>query len=298
MNNETAKSAIDSLDWLSKTGFFGETSKKLLQYRNSMTSENYYYEVIASVYAVSGDSALLTQFALKFMQLFTEGLLSDGQQTVDILTALMVGNKDTPGIETISSYTQYLETMQSYKNEIASAQSELAKNQNISVSTKIILAKQLIKVFDEGFEYDMKIMAFMLAIMQLISKNEYNIPNNLAQPSANKIKLFKELDSTLQYSLLTERWDTIIRNADSHINLRYDVLTNVFIGKNQYKKNGKVIINNFRVTPESILTDFLPRITNFLQGFLVAAYMLLLSKSNQTVYKKAAKFLEPYTDRQ
>lgn len=296
MTNKNVESATDSLDWLTGEGFFGKTSKDLLEHRSSVSPTNFYYEVIASIYADIGDKSSLNQFALAFMNLFTEGLSVEAQETIDLLTALMVGDKNNLGIETISSYAQYVESMQSYKNEVFSAQSKMKLGQSIPVATKISLAKQLVRVFDEGFEYDMKIMAFMLAIKQMVLKKKYDILKNLAQPSARKIKLFKDLDPFHQYALLTDGWDTIVRNADSHVNLRYDARNNVYLGKNQYKQRveqgGQLVIENFTITPELILTNLLPRVTNFLQGYLVAAYMLLLSKSDQTLYAQAAKFLE------
>lgn len=74
MTNKNVESATDSLDWLTNDGFFGKTSKDLLEHRSSVSPTNFYYKVITSIYADIGDKTSLNQFALTFMSLFTEGL--------------------------------------------------------------------------------------------------------------------------------------------------------------------------------------------------------------------------------
>ncbi|SPS07139.1 hypothetical protein [Latilactobacillus sakei] len=294
MENEFFDDAMYDLDRMTRDGYFGEQSKTLLKQRTELSTPEFLYKVFISIYEGEENNSELTEFTTTFLNLFIAGLAVDSGTVSMILTASIVGTKENPGLETLSSYTRYIENNQALKELIK----RLKQQKIVLDEDKQAMARNILAFHSDGFEYDMKIFAFLLSILQVINGKNSSMLDNSFLSSSQKINQFKQLDKSGQYRLLTNGWHDILRNADSHADIRFDLHSNIFRGKNQYKVKikGKKIIKNevFKITFSDMIVEVLPRISLLFRGYIGAACLMIVQRfeGESERYKEMIEYLE------
>lgn len=294
MENEFFNDAVYDLDRVTKDGYFGEQSKRLLKQRSELPTSEFLYNAFVSIYENEENNSKLTEFATTFLSLFATGLMVDDDSIIKILTASMIGTEEDPGLETLSSFSRYSMANQALKELIA----HLEQQRIVSDGDKQNMARSILALHSDGFEYDMKLFTFLLSILKVINGKEPDMGVNSSLSSSQKINQFKQLDTANQYELLTSGWHDILRNADSHTDINFDLHSNIFRGKNRYKvrvKGKKIIkVEAFKITPVEMLVEILPRISLFFKGYVCAAYLVVvrISEGESDRYKEMIKYLK------
>ena len=69
----------------------------------------------------------------------------------------------------------------------------------------------------------------------------------------------------------------------------------IYKGKNRHKvKSGSKKISrvdDFTITPEEMLLKIIPRITNFMQGYFGAAFLVVLEHGDKKLYADAMEYV-------
>lgn len=291
MGNNLFDREIENLDALTKSGVFGSEARNLLKKRGNISTQEFIYLSFCSIYEDPDFDRETLPYTIDFLDLFSDGQSANPQAMVDIITTSMVGDKKSPQLETMSSYTRFLTEHQIFKNNL----SEMSKERNVDALKRIELANSILHDYSNGFEYCMKLFTFIIAIARVISGKEYDLQLIDKQPSANKLNLFRQLDDG-KHGLLVDGWDDRIRNADSHANIVYNPQTCLFEGKNNYYQKtdtGKVRkVEEFTITPVEFLTRITPRVSRFIYGYLGASYLLYLVNEGREYYDKAVVILK------
>lgn len=289
-DNEILSNAIQELDAFTKEGIFGEKSQELLSERDSIPADEFMFHAIMSIYEDPDFDLGMHQFTITFMNLFVEAMLVDADKLKDIIKASMVGEDEHPELETMSSYTRYMLSKKGQEQLL----DELERGTEGSALRRLNFANGILRNYSEGFEYVMKLFTFILGIEQLINDKKVDLSLISRQNAGNKLNSFRQLDIEKKYTLLTDSWDARLRNADSHLDIRYDTQKHIFEGKNHIKQTNNGIRENrvetFTITPEELLIDITPNIGRFIQGYLSATYMLFLSKEGRGYYNQVADY--------
>lgn len=183
MKNEKFEDAARELDNMTREGFFGDQSAQLLQQKDSETVEQQNYNFFISLYDGVLDKDELNKFIKKFKQLFDAALDVDQEETIQIIISSIKGTDDNPELETLTSYLGYIENHMIMKNDFNKANSENDK----SNETRRRLSKTLLADFTDGYEYDMKICAFVLGLFQIINGKNVDLKANTELASSNKL---------------------------------------------------------------------------------------------------------------
>lgn len=295
MENKYFDDAIKELNKLTKQGYFGDKSIKMLEQQSELKTQEARFNEFMAIFEEESNKFELSEYITKFMELFVEGLKMDTDETINIIKTSEIGTVKSPELETLSSYTRYIESNQDAKNLIAELKTY--KLTNVPVQYKKRLSTALLALYSDGFEYNMKLLSFVLAILQVANGKDNKMIANMYLSSSQKINQFRQLDKNRNYKLLVDNWDDRLRNADSHNNIRYDLASNMYIGKNNYKN--KLIGDNtnktedFKITISELMKDLLPKISLFFKGYICATYLIYFSELSEdnSYYKKAVSFL-------
>ncbi|MBP5809471.1 hypothetical protein [Lactiplantibacillus argentoratensis] len=291
------QASVTELDELVKNGDLGETSSDLLKKREKLPSDQFLYLSFLSIYGNSDLDIRVANFTEEFLGLFTEAIMADAEATDQIIAASIRGTNDHPELETMSAMEKFLIDKQSMTNKIRT----LKGQKNASNFELKELGNITLRNYSNGFEYAMKIFIFLIGLERVIQNKPYDLSGTASLTSSQKLNQFRQLTKG-NHSLLVDGWDDRLRNADSHLNIMFDTNTRTFVGRNRFvqKEEDRKIhkVESFEISPTEMYEEVLPRIGNFIQGYLSAGFLLALVNKNRNLYNKAADFMNKVVEQQ
>lgn len=290
MKSQEFESAKTELDELTRMGYFGEISKENLKKKESLSRKEFLHETLVDSFRSEKHKPEMARFIINFMDLIIEGFEHDIFRVGDIVYASEHGTVDHPELETISSYTRFLESNHLFKSSFHKAKTMKRKGGSKLVEAEIELSRSLLTLYSDGFEYDMKIFTYLLSIIQVINERKNSIFTNSNLFSSNKVNQFRQLDTEKSYGLLTDHWDWRLRNADDHLDIRFNISDKKYTGKNRYREQtndgNMIIISPFSLSMQDLYDDVV-FISRFTLGFLQAVPLLYLATQSKAMYMDA-----------
>jgi len=294
MNNEFFESTLEDLNRLTKEGFFGNQSRVLLERQSNNSLAQTHYQSLMSIFNNPKEQGELINHTTVFLSLFNECLSNKDNDLAELISTSIQGSSSYPMGESLSEYLRYLETKQIFSNCLSEI---VKKNTNPTSSDKVRLASSALSTLSDGFEYCMKLLTYIIAILKNIENKEYDLSKISGTTSRQKIDMFKLLDKSNQYLLIVSGFDEIVRNADSHADIRYSVDKGIFIGKNKHRAKVKgqkktIPINEpLVVTVEEMFNKLIPKVGYFIQGYISASLFVLLSSEDEPLFNKARAYV-------
>jgi hypothetical protein len=291
MDNEIFTSALDELNTLTEEGFFGEESKALLENQQTNTMPQTHYQTLLSIFNDVENQQILVDYTNVFIRLFSKCLKNRDNDLAKLISTSIKGSIDYPMGESLSEYTRYLETKKIYTNSLAEVSSR--GRGRFTSADKVKIANNALNTYSDGFEYVMKLFTYVIAILKNSNGEDYDLAKISYMTSRQKLDHFNDQDKLKQFSLLSSGWNDVLRNATSHVDIRYDFKTGMFIGKNEHRikvkgsKKTVPIKNPIKITVEEFIGKDLPRVGYFIQGYIAAALLVLLDVEDESLFNKA-----------
>lgn len=295
MDNEIYTLALDELNILTREGLFGEESKVLLENQLTNTMAQTHYQTLLSIFNDIDNQQLLIDHTNIFIQLFNKCLKNKENDLAKLISTSIQGSIDYPMGESLSEYIRYIETKKIYTDSLAEVSSR--SQEMITSADKVKVANNALSTFSDGFEYVMKLFTYVIAILKNSNNESYDLAKISSITSRQKLDYFNNQDKLKQFSLLTSGWNDILRNATSHVDIRYDLKTGMFIGKNEHKikvKGHKKVIpikDPIKITVEKFIGKDLPKVGYFIQGYISAALFVLLDVEDESLFNKAKAYI-------
>lgn len=274
--------AANELDELTLEGFFGEATRKIVEQRDFLSQTDYFVFLLDdwlsdnTQYGKANVKALI----ILFLQIYIEAIKVDPVTTVDSLATYWTGTKDNPELEGISGYMEAVR----FNQEARRALDEIQTNTDRKTSDYKHAMSSSITAYSKMVEYIGQILVPCIRLVKATHGEHMNSLDIMKLTLHNKIKLFNQ-SSGNKYKLLTDMLNRDIRNADSHLTLRY------VVNKNQieYKKRMGGKLNTNYITIEDWFLSIYPKVGWILQAFVYSSVLLCIGFSDKT------RFMEKYT---
>ncbi|GAB6093036.1 hypothetical protein [Furfurilactobacillus curtus] len=278
----------DELNDLTAKGFFGEESRQLLEKQSTESLPQSLYSSVVSIYSSSSNVKELNNYTEVFSKLFKEAAMKTDPNTVyELIGALVNGTKKYPELENKVAYTRFMEENQILKNGI--------RKGDKTDTGRLSLGSRVLTTYVSGFELSMKIFTFIYAMMLEMNQQEYDLLEISSLSTSQKLNGCRQLDQKSDYILLTEGWNDILRNAENHGDMRFDLGKGLFTGQNRhsYRVHGKKIVkvDPITISPEEMMGVILPKVACFIQGYISAGNLLSLSMSDELLFEQAKRFI-------
>jgi len=290
-DNDTLASTLEELNSLTREGFFGDKSKELLAQQDKDDTPTINYNSLLAIFDEAEDVSRLVEFTKIFIKLFDAGFKVNQRLVAELIATSIMGNSNFPELETLSSYLRYQESNQIFKRKSMQLKGSRRSGDRLEV------AQTALRTFSDGFEYDMKLFAFLIAILRITNGEDYDLLELSSLTSSQKLQSFRDQDYDEQYLLLSEGWGNILRNADSHADVHFNLKKGVFEGKNhhQVKVKGKKkrirVTDKIETTPEKLLLEMLPKVSFFIRGYLSAGMLAYLTATDKILLKRAIEHI-------
>ncbi|MDC7767149.1 hypothetical protein POL82_27080 (plasmid) [Priestia aryabhattai] len=271
--------AAEELDDLALEGFYGEDIKKLTKKKDSINTNAYLAEALD---LWIGDTEQfgkekVKEYILAFFDLYTESLKVDGQKTVDTLSLFWMGTPDNPELECLSAYSEFGRLFTETKHSLKDIESK----DEIKLSDRKRLAASMINSYSKGVEFIGKVLTVCIILKKISNNESYNLMKIYGMSIFEKVNIFESITNK-KYKKLTDIVNRSLRNADSHLSLRFDYKENVLLLKK--KKDGKIV--NDKVTIQQMIIAIFPSVGWFTQAFIYSGILFVFSLSDKEKFSK------------
>ncbi len=281
-NKKRFYSTANELDELTEEGVFGEETQKLVAKRDTMSRNDYLFEILSEWNKTDQIGKDKVKYFIKdqYLDLYFKAFSVDPQGTVDMLTMFWYGSEDNPDLECFNSY---LESAQLF-SDVKSYLDDLVAKGNVKQSEKRRSRSLLLNSYSKNVELANKALAFLICIHKISAgnKDNINILEELNLTLFQKINSFNKLTNN-KYSDLAGAIDRRVRNAEAHSNITFDDKSNSFVLRVQTKKK----IKRVHISVDDMMMQVIPDINCFIQGFMYSGILLVLYVDDKSLYNKA-----------
>ncbi|MCR8866865.1 hypothetical protein NQ109_28475 [Priestia megaterium] len=275
--------AAEELDDLALEGFYGEDIKKLTKKRDSISTMDYLAESLDLWIGNTEQfgKEKVKEFILAFFELYTDSLKVDGKKTVDTLALFWMGTPDNPELECLSAFSEFSRLFTETKHLLK----EIESKEDKKLADRKRVAASMINAYSKGVEFTGKVLTTCIILKKISDNESYNLMKIYSMSIFEKINLFESITNG-KYKNLTEIVNRSLRNADSHLSLRFDYKENVLLLRK--KQNGKIV--NDKMTIQQMILAVFPSVGWFTQAFVYSGILFIFSlsdkeKFNEYIYK-------------
>lgn len=287
MEYEFYYQAAETLDEITKEGFFGENAMNLIETRDEKTTPEYLYECFINVFSGNDYGIKNTiGITLRLTDLYCEAFNINAKDTVDNLTSFFKGTNEYPELENISSYMEWMRAHISWKETL----DKIQLKGTTSKADKMKLATDLLTAYSKGVELTGKLFTNMIILAKIIRNQEYDLLKISLQTIYDKINMFESV-SDEKYHIFTTVIDRQIRNADSHLNSLYSVDKQAYVMKKNVGKGNNKRIETFEIKWSDMVLKIYPRIGWFVQGCICSCILLYLTLEDKVLCRKATDYI-------
>lgn len=269
----------DELDELTAEGYFGEDIKSLVEKRDSMSTPQYLYEIIKdwSLETNQFNKLRVKELILIFLELYKEAFSTDQQKTINIINAAFYGLYDNPELEYMSSYEDFV---------LSFTETKTINNSSPKITELKRYGDSIAKTYSKGVELVNKTLVTCIVLNKITKKETYDYFKIYNLTLHKKIKEFTK-DQNNKYEDLIAIVNRDIRNAEAHLNLRFDPK----LAEYTYKKSigGKVVIE--RISVETMIKKYLVGVGIYCQAFMYSGVLFTLAIQDMELFKNAYKLI-------
>ncbi|MGG4481227.1 hypothetical protein [Paenibacillus illinoisensis] len=270
--------AADELDDLIRDGLFGEEAIQNLNKRDLLSIEDYLVQIfdewISNDNQVGKDKVKI--LVVQFVEFFADVIKEKPQETIDILSGYWTGTADNPELEGMSGHT---EAMRFHREAIIGAERLKYQENKTSADLKRV-AGAFITAYSKVVEHVGQILVPCIKIAFLKNQKDFNENQILRLTLNDKIEKFN-LETSNSYFALNDLINRTIRNADSHLSIKYSVSKRALEYKKRYR--GKTQI--FSVPLEKWMFEIYPKPGWFVQAFIYSSILVCLGVTNPSLFK-------------
>ncbi|WGU92038.1 hypothetical protein QJQ58_15610 [Paenibacillus dendritiformis] len=274
--------AANELDELSLEGFFGEETRKLVEQRDLIYQTDYFVKILDDWISDNKQYGKpnVKSFMMLFLKLYLDAVQTNPAETIDILTEYWRGTKDNPELEGISGYMEAARFIQEAKLILAAFQNK----QELKMSEQKKVMAAFITAYSKSIECIGQILVPCIRLVKLVNGEQVDAISIMRLTLYNKVDMFNK-ESGDKYKSLTDVLNRDIRNADSHLNIRYVPNKQVI----QYKKRMGAKIVTYDVTVNDWFLNIYPQVGWFIQAFIFSGTLMCIGFSDKS------KFIGKYT---
>ncbi|TCM99378.1 hypothetical protein EV294_102674 [Paenibacillus sp. BK033] len=268
--------AAFELDELSLEGLFGDSTKRLVEHRNLMDQAEYFIKILDDwlldhdQYGKPNVKALM----MLFIKLYLDAIQSNPKIAVEILAAYWRGTRENPELEGISGYTETIRFIQEAKRKMYEIQIKSASERKMSDLKSVMGA--FITAYSKSVEYIGQILVPCIQLVKLVNGQEIETVKVMKHTLYEKVDIFNK-ESNNKYRALTEVLNRDIRNADSHLSIRYIANKQII----EYKKRVGAKINTHNVTPTEWFLSIYPKVGWVIQAFIYSGVLMCIGFSDK-----------------
>ncbi|WP_339193952.1 hypothetical protein MKY95_19325 [Paenibacillus sp. FSL P4-0176] len=269
--------AADELDDLVRDGILGEEAIRNLERRDSLNMEEYLVHIFDHW---MGDKDQIGKDNVKdlirqFIDFFVEAVQKQPQDTFDILSEYWRGTQDNPELEGMSGYTEAVRFHREAINGIYQIQGQNNKSSDIKR-----VAGAYITAYSKWVEYVGQLLFPCIKIALLINEKQINENQIFRMTLNNKIDFFNS-ETDNKYFALNDLINRTIRNADSHLSIKYSYSKNSL----EYKKRSQGKTRVFTVPIAEWITETYPKPGWFVQAFIMSTILAYLGTTNTELFR-------------
>lgn len=281
MNDETKfpefYEAADELDDLIRDGLFGEGALKNLEIRDSVSIEEYLVHIFDN-WLSDGDQIgkdNVKDLIKQFMEFFMETYRLKPQATIDILTEYWRGTPDNPELEGMSGYTEAIRFHREAVNGVKQLNGQNDKSSDVKRAVGLYIT-----AYSKWVEHVGQILVPCIKIALLNNQKDINENKIMKLTLNDKIDQFNT-ETNNKYFALNELINRTIRNADSHLSIKYSLSKNSL----DYKKRFRGKTQVYSVPIEEWMLETYPKPGWFVQSFIISTILVYLGVTNTALFK-------------
>lgn len=222
----------------------------------------------------------ICNYILLFMDIYYNALLKDSTLTYDVLFSYWRGTADNPEWEGASGFYEAL----SHRRDSQKAFNTFLEDDKKDIFMFKSVINKSLTTYSKLVEYVGKILIPCINLVKIASDKQVNLSPYTKEYATlyNKIESFNELSKN-NYTSLTSNINRSIRNAESHLNIKY------VIGKGilEYKTNNGTTET---ITIEEWFTNIYPEVSWIHESFIYSFILLLTPSFSKN------KFIKIYND--
>lgn len=169
MRNKKIREVDNSLEELIDEGFFGAKSKKLSDLKKQASLVTCFYQYALSIVEKKYvNNQLIYDISNKLCIIYIQAMKNNRQAVYDIIESFIMGTKQHPELENLSSYRNFIFSKENLSNEISQAQ----KIAPLSYSQKMKFGNDIAADYSSTIEMVSKIAVSFLQLDGLVAKKK------------------------------------------------------------------------------------------------------------------------------
>jgi len=257
--------AVEELDSLIESGFFGEDARKLVEDRGNYDNVDYFIRVLTEWHEDKNqvNKHKSYEYISIIFNLYTQAVKENPEESVKLISNFKLGPEDNTAMEFATAYTEYARVFNDTKllaKEVNTDPQNLAK--------RLRYTKSISVAYMNGIEYISKTLNLLICLEKIVKKEQYDFYSINKMTLHNKILLF---NSENKYDILLEMIDRELRNAEAHATINYVDKTKSY--KIKYREGGEIKEKNI---PFTVLFEKLILVGNYVQSIEYAGQLLYI----------------------
>jgi len=265
------------MDELTKQGIFGNKPKMYAFLREKTDLNSFFIKVFTEWLQddkqVGKDNVHKIIYLL--LRLYYDAIVSNPEQAIKILAYFMNGFPNESESDIVRPLYTWFESLNSWRNSLPTGSNPGDEYQ---------VAQNSISTYQKGVELVGKILPILICLKKLSMNQEFNPQKIYNKYLGPKIREFiKSFDDNKDYYFIINQIDKDLRNAESHLDLRYDRIRKKYIYIVDTKEGRK----SKHIPAHIFLLKYFPNPGYVIQGYLFSLMLIVaLGQTRISEFKK------------
>ncbi len=270
--------AAEEIDRLSLEGYFGDDVRELVDQRSHLSTPDFLALCVGEWLAKENQfrQGRVIHLIGLFLRLYAESIRQWEQSSIDSLTYFLKGFPENPETECLSAF---LELTSSYR-EIKDIARQVINGMEVTTALKVRVGREVARAYQNSVEFMNKMLTILLLLLKMPERASEKALVIYGSPLAQKIEEFLKL-SDGRYDEIVEPIDREIRNAESHLDMRFIAQKGEFVYK--VRDRGRTRLK--RVSATSLFLKLLA-LGGINQAFIYSACLLVLAGTRPSKYRE------------
>ncbi len=277
------KKFLEEMDDLTKKGIFGDKPKMHALLKEKIDLNSYFIQIfldwLKDKRQIGKDNVHKTISLL--LQLYFNAIKNNSEKSIEILGYFIDGFPDVNESEIVKHLYTWYESLNTWRNSLPTG-----KNPGDDYQ----VAQNSITVYQNGIELVGKILPVITCLRKVSLNQDFDAKNIYQRYLGPKIEEFEEsFNDNTEYLFITNLIDKKLRNAVSHLDVRYDRIRKkyicIFSTRNKRETN--------HIPAKDFLTKYFPNPGYVIQGYIFSLILIVaLAQSRIADFGKIATSLK------
>lgn len=283
MVRDDIKQFLEEMDELTKQGIFGDKPKiySLLRERTNLNS--FFIKVflgwLKDEKQVGKDN--VHKIISLLLQLYFDAIKQNSEKSIEILGYFIDGFPDVNESEIVKHLYTWFESLNTWRNSLPTGKNPGGEYQ---------VAQNSITAYQNGIELAGKILPVIICLRKVSLNQDFDAKNIYQSYLGPKIEEFEEsFNDNIEYLFITNQIDRKLRNAVSHLDVRYDRIRKKYICIFS-TRNGR---ETSHIPADVFLKKYFPNPGYVIQGYIFSLILIVaLGQSRIADFGKIATSLK------